>query len=377
MVDHWVLYREFMFEGDRAEVHTSDTAKVTEIAAYIQQNPSLQLGIDGTPEQRGSDPRDRNLCDRRAAAVSDALRQAGVPAGKISTGAFGDAQLRRDRRVAVLIRTGSADVGAMVTSEFARPRSWQKGTDLSGTRVMNHAGEDLGKLEDLVIDADSGRVMYGVLSFGGFLGIGEKLYAIPWSCMHLSNDRKSIVLNVDKEDLENATGFDKGNWPNFADEQFATAIYKHYNQTPYWWSQRHDGGRRATPYRDRWNQRTTAWQKASDLSAKDVRNAQNQNLGKTSDLAIDSENGRVLYGIVSYKGKLFAVPWNALNLTQDARHFELDVDEARLNNSVSFGKDNWPSMTNERWGNETHAYYNVEPYWNDRPIRGQSDSSGR
>jgi len=253
-------------------------------------------------------------------------------------------------------------------------RSWQKATDLRGKSVVNDADERLGKIEDLIVDADSGRILYGVVSLGGLPEMGEKLFAIPWPCMQFSGDIKAFVLNVDKDRLQSATGFDKGQWPNFADEQFVTATYTYYDQTPYWPSQKDNAGHKASQYRDRWNQRTTAWQKTSDLSGKDVRNAQNEDLGKMSDMAIDPEAGRVLYGIVSFKGKLFAVPWNALNLTSDAKQFVLNVQREQLKDSISFGKDNWPSIVDEHWGTETHAYYNVEPYWTEWQIQGQSDS---
>jgi outer membrane protein OmpA-like peptidoglycan-associated protein len=73
----------------------------------MKQNPSLQVGIDGSMDPRGRDPRDQNLSDRRVGAVRDALIQAGVPASKIQTGAFGDTRLARDRRVEVLVKTGN------------------------------------------------------------------------------------------------------------------------------------------------------------------------------------------------------------------------------------------------------------------------------
>jgi OOP family OmpA-OmpF porin len=94
-----------MFEYDRADLQPSDTSKVSEIAAYMNQNPSLQVGIDGSMDPRGTDPRNQDLSDRRVSAVRNALIQAGVPAYKIQAGAFGDAWLARDRRVEVLIRT--------------------------------------------------------------------------------------------------------------------------------------------------------------------------------------------------------------------------------------------------------------------------------
>jgi hypothetical protein len=107
VVDRWTSYREFVFDYNAANINTGDQGKVAEIAGYMKQNPSLQIGIDGSMDPRGNDPRDQALSDRRVGAVRDALIQAGVPASKIQTGAFGDTRLTRDRRVEVLVKTGS------------------------------------------------------------------------------------------------------------------------------------------------------------------------------------------------------------------------------------------------------------------------------
>lgn len=101
-VDCWTPYREFWFDYGSADIHGSDAMKVTEIATYMNQNPSLEIGIDGSMDLRGTDPRDQDLADRRVKAIRDALVEAGVPTNRIKTGAFGDLDLRRDRRVEVL-----------------------------------------------------------------------------------------------------------------------------------------------------------------------------------------------------------------------------------------------------------------------------------
>jgi PRC-barrel domain len=103
-----------------------------------------------------------------------------------------------------------------------------------GSKVVNSQNEDLGKIEDLVLDAGAGRIAYAVLSFGGFLGMGEKYFAIPWNAFHFNLKESRAVLNVDKKLLENAPGFDKDSWPNFADSNWGNSIYKHYGYTPYW-----------------------------------------------------------------------------------------------------------------------------------------------
>ena len=105
---------------------------------------------------------------------------------------------------------------------------------LSGDRIRNRKDEDLGKLEDIMLDVDTGSIAYGVLSFGGFLGMGDKLFAIPWQQLEVDTGNKCLVLDVDKETLENAPGFDKDNWPNFADRKWGATIHEHYRATPYW-----------------------------------------------------------------------------------------------------------------------------------------------
>ena len=85
---------------------------------------------------------------------------------------------------------------------------------LIGDTIRNRQGEELGSLEEIMIDLDSGRVAYAVLSFGGFLGLGDKYFAIPWQALFVDTEKEEIVLDISKEKLENAPGFDKDNWPS-------------------------------------------------------------------------------------------------------------------------------------------------------------------
>jgi sporulation protein YlmC with PRC-barrel domain len=105
---------------------------------------------------------------------------------------------------------------------------------LQGDDVVNAQGEDLGVIKSIMIDVPSGRVAYAVLSSGGFLGIGDKLFAIPWNALTLDADNKCFVLNIDKERLKNAPGFDKDHWPSMADQRWATEVHSYYQTRPYW-----------------------------------------------------------------------------------------------------------------------------------------------
>lgn len=102
---------------------------------------------------------------------------------------------------------------------------------LNGTKIVNLDGEDLGKLEEIMLHVDSGEVAYAVVSFGGFLGMGEKHFAVPWEALTVDTDEHRLVLDVDRERLENAPGFEKDQWPSTAEPGWMSDVYRHYGAT--------------------------------------------------------------------------------------------------------------------------------------------------
>ena len=130
--------------------------------------------------------------------------------------------------------TGSAaPEGARITG---RRRSVDDGpgpevmaaSSLEGERVIDRHGEPIGEIEEIMLDVASGRIAYAVLAVGGFLGIGEKYFAVPWRAFELDAQRKCFVLGVDKERLSDAPGFDKDHWPSMADERWAAEVERFY-----------------------------------------------------------------------------------------------------------------------------------------------------
>ena len=105
---------------------------------------------------------------------------------------------------------------------------------ITGTPVQNMGSEDWGEIKELMIDLSEGRIAYAVLSFGGFLGMGDKLFAIPWEAFSVVQDEKTFLLDVAKEKLEQAPGFDKDNWPDMADVTWGQGIHDYYGYSPYW-----------------------------------------------------------------------------------------------------------------------------------------------
>ena len=105
-----------------------------------------------------------------------------------------------------------------------------------GDKVVNTEGELLGNIKDLMIDLDDAQIAYAVLSFGGFLGLGDKLFAIPLEALTFGSEDHTVILDVDKEVLKNAPGFDKDRWPDSAQYEagWLLDIYEYYGYSPYW-----------------------------------------------------------------------------------------------------------------------------------------------
>ena len=132
-----------------------------------------------------------------------------------------------------------SDRGAAIVRD-ATDRSDGPGPDvmnaatLIGDEVVGSTGDELGKIEAIMLDVSSGQIAYAVLSFGGFLGVGSKLFAIPWSALTLDAGQRRFVLDVSRERLESAPGFDPDHWPSMADREWATGVHAYYDIEPYW-----------------------------------------------------------------------------------------------------------------------------------------------
>lgn len=122
----------------------------------------------------------------------------------------------------------SLTASAVWADNEALPSKYKKASDIVGQKVVNTTGENLGKIEEIVLDARTGRIAYAVLSFGGFLGIGDKLFAIPWQALREDPVKKVVVLPVDKEKLKSAPGFDKESWPDMSEPRFREEVYHFY-----------------------------------------------------------------------------------------------------------------------------------------------------
>jgi sporulation protein YlmC with PRC-barrel domain len=116
------------------------------------------------------------------------------------------------------------------TSEDTLLRS----SSLFSYRVKSPQGEDLGKIEEVMIDMGVKRIAYAVLSFGGFLGLGDKWVPVPWDALTLKPDEKILILNIEKEKLQKAPNYERATLPELANRQWGAVIHTYYGYPPYW-----------------------------------------------------------------------------------------------------------------------------------------------
>lgn len=106
---------------------------------------------------------------------------------------------------------------------------------VEGTEVYNPAGEHLGEIDNVMIDKVSGKVAYAVMSFGGFLGIGERYHPMPWSLLKYDTNKGGYVVNLDKRTLTGAPNYESDDLPNYADRNWGKKVHDYYGVAPYWY----------------------------------------------------------------------------------------------------------------------------------------------
>ena len=117
------------------------------------------------------------------------------------------------------------------TSEGPGPALMGANT-LLGNDVCNADGDELGDIKEFMIDMATGKIAYAVLSFGGLLGMGDKLFAVPWAALKLDTVNKRFALEVSKATRKDAPGFDQKHWPSMSDQTWASGVHRFYG-TPY------------------------------------------------------------------------------------------------------------------------------------------------
>lgn len=242
-----------------------------------------------------------------------------------------------------------------------------------GMTVENADGKQLGSIEDVVVDLRSGKIRYAALGFGGFVGFGEKLFAIPWQALNVKakrgGGRSHVVLyNVTEKDLEKAPGFPSDNWPDFADAKFTAGIDRYYRRGKKPGSAKKGNESATNAKRGSESSGRHAVMRASRVEGMAVYNREGKQLGTISELVFDLNRGTVRYAALSYGGflglgdKLFAVPMSKMSVKQEngQNRLVMNVDIETLKNAEGFDQNNWPDTAAPRWSSQIDKHYGVK-----------------
>jgi sporulation protein YlmC with PRC-barrel domain len=268
-----------------------------------------------------------------------------------------------------------------------------KASDVIGMTVRNNQNEKLGKVEDLAVDVESGRIVQVILSTGGFIGVGDTLTAVPPGALHHDVAGTVLRLDADKEKLANAPKFEISKWAECSDPNHLSAVYRYYGQEPAFTfvqtgdavvdakRNKADGGKCIIPA-----SRLSQVQKASKLMGASVKNLQDEKLGSVDNLLVDLPSGRVVAVIISTGGflgmddVLSAVPPTALRFTTDRDTLQLDASKELLSNAPHFKANHWPDFAQTDYAAGVYRAYKVEPYFTtgaDNTARNVRDRHGR
>ncbi len=219
-------------------------------------------------------------------------------------------------------------------------------TDLINDEVTNNAGENLGRIEKLMVDLRTGNVLYAVLSYGSLLA-AKKYIAVPWQALNFSHHDKRFVLNIEKDRLGEAPVFDQSRWPEQAEPGWIGDLYHYYGfQAP----------RIGEPEKT-----TRQGLPASALINSTVMDSEGKAIGKLKDLFVDLNNNEIVFvavttgSILGMDNKYFAVPADILTIQEDK--LIVNASKEKLEGGPSFAKDSWPDVNDEKWVNSLYDYY--------------------
>ncbi|MBL8798869.1 MAG: PRC-barrel domain-containing protein [Planctomycetia bacterium] len=221
-------------------------------------------------------------------------------------------------------------------------------------KVRNLKGEDIGQIEDFVVDIKTGQIVYAVLAYGETLGFGGKLFALPAERIKMADDLSAVIVDVPKDTLDKAKGFDANVWPKVPDALFATqpagADKAPVIEPKPAANDKDDAGRAHMV-------RVTA------IKGMNVKSPKGQDLGNINGLALDLKNRKIVYAALSHGGvagvgaKLFAIPWDALRLEgltlkPGERVLVLNAAKETFDNIPGFDANNWPTTADQRFTKE-------------------------
>jgi sporulation protein YlmC with PRC-barrel domain len=244
---------------------------------------------------------------------------------------------------------------------------------VDGMPVRNTKGDDLGKIEDLVVELNSGDIRYAALSFGGFASVGDKLFAVPWKklAFKFGEQDSYFILDVTEQQLQRAPGFDQNKWPDVADPDWSKQVDAFYGVTTTGDRAKKDADDAADepkPTKETAKPGELVYDavyRAANIKGMEVKNERGEDLGSINELVIDIKAGKIRYAALSFGGvlglgdKLFALPWNLLKFQHQAtdKHFVFNVSPELLKKAEGFDENNWPNTGDPQWSRAVDEFY--------------------
>jgi len=266
-----------------------------------------------------------------------------------------------------------------LTSRYNQLGQVEKASELIGTEVKNYQGDKLGKVDELAVDVEGGRIATAIISVGGFLGIGDTLIAVPPSALHLDRPNKVVHLDADKTKLKAAPKVDLSKWNECCDSARLSEVYQYYGQPTYFGAATRSenlrdtdapGGVDAGRNRDHVRPGSAGYvARGTKVIGMSVKNPQDESLGKVENLMVDIAAGRVVAVIVSTGGflglgdELSAVPPSAFHFNPERNILLLDATKDSLARSPHFKSAEWPDLAEPTYTEGVYRAYRVEPYF--------------
>ena len=239
----------------------------------------------------------------------------------------------------------------------------EKAGDIIGMEVKNYDGVNLGKVDDIAVDLETGRIVEVIFSTGGFIGLGVTMVPVPPGALHHDVANKVLHLKSDKEQIKAAPQFGTSSWAEIGQSNQVADVYRYYGQEPYFTAEN-----QPTPGPDA-TARLGYVQRVTQLMGVSVKNAQPETLGKVENLMLDLPAGRVISVIVSsggflgMGGELSAVPPAAFRFNSEHKHLHLDVSKETLSSAPHFKSSEWPDFSQPTYADGVYRAYKIEPYF--------------
>lgn len=216
-----------------------------------------------------------------------------------------------------------------------------------GMKVRNAQDESLGKIDDLIVDVHNGRVAYAVLSSGGALGVGQKLCAYPLALFQPAAGRSDeLVLNVDKDKLNNAPGFERKHWPDWNKDSYRGDVDRHFGPMVV---------AQSLP-----KQRL---ERASELIGRDVDDANDHKAGELADLVVNIGTAQLHYAVLDFDkswttgDRLMPLSMRTLDFPEKRnQHLKLNLAKSDLDMAYAFNARKWPDVGDPAYRQRIDSY---------------------